>query len=392
MAHMMQTYHPLPVIFERGEGAYLFDAGGRRYLDFAAGIATSALGHGHPKLRQALFEQGAKLWHLSNFFTIPGQEQLAARLCSVSFAERAFFTNSGAEAVECGIKTMRKYFSHTGQPERWRIITFVNAFHGRTLADCAASGQAKMLQGFGPPMPGFDHVPFGDIDAVAAAIGNETAGILIEPIQGEGGINAASLDFLRQLRQLADRHGLLLFFDEIQCGLGRTGKLFAHEWAGVTPDVMALAKGLGSGFPLGACLATERAAGGMTYGTHGSTGGGNPLAMAIGQAVLEVLLAPGFLAEVERVAGLLRPGLERLVQSQPEVFSAVRGTGLMLGLVCRPANLQVVERLLANGLVTVPAGQNVIRLLPPLIIGDAEVALALDVLQQTGLEFRAVAA
>lgn len=383
MGHMLPTYQPKPVIFERGAGASLFDADGRRYLDYAAGIATSSLGHCHPAVVAALRAQADKLWHLSNYFRIPGQEELAAKLCGASFAEKIFFTNSGTEAIECSIKMARKYFSHSGQPARWRIIAADGAFHGRSLAACAASGQAKMLDGFGPPTPGFDRVPFGDLDAAAAAITAETAAILIEPIQGDGGLVPAPLDYLRGLRTLADRHGLLLMLDEIQCGMGRSGKLFAHEWAGIAPDIMAVAKGIGGGFPLGACLATERAASGMTYGTHGSTFGGNPLAMAVGNAVVDVILAPDFLDHVDRTARLLWNGLVELAALYPGAVREVRGAGLMLGLVAAIPNDTLIDRLLANGLVTVAAAQNVVRLLPPLIVSEAEVIEALDILRRT---------
>jgi acetylornithine/N-succinyldiaminopimelate aminotransferase len=389
---MMPTYQPKPVVFERGAGAWLFDTEGRRYLDFAAGIATSSLGHCHPAVVGALRAQADKLWHLSNYFRIPGQEELAGKLCAASFAEKVFFTNSGTEAIECSLKLARKYFTHTGQPERWRIIAAEGAFHGRSLAACAASGQPKMLDGFGPPSPGFDRVPFGDLAAAAAAITAETAAILIEPIQGDGGIVPATLDYLRGLRALADRHGLLLMLDEIQCGMGRSGKLFAHEWAGIAPDIAAVAKGIGGGFPLGACLATERAAAGMTYGTHGSTFGGNPLAMAVGNAVVDVILAPGFLDQVDRTARLLWRGLAEIARQHPTVVRAVRGAGMMLGLVAAVPNDQLIEHLLANGLVTVAAAQNVVRLLPPLIVTETEIGEALDILRRTCRECTAAAA
>ncbi|HYM31768.1 MAG TPA: aspartate aminotransferase family protein [Candidatus Cybelea sp.] len=383
MGHMMPTYHPSDLIFERGEGVYLFDAQGRRYLDFAAGIATSSLGHRHPQVVDALKAQADKLWHLSNYFAIPGQERLAGRLTAASFAEKVFFTNSGTEAIECSLKTARKYFSHIGESQRYRIIAAEGAFHGRSLAACAASGQPKMVDGFGPPMPGFDRVPFGDLAAVVRAIGPETAAILVEPIQGDGGIVPASLEYLRGLRRLADEHGLLLILDEIQCGMGRSGKLFAHEWAGITPDICAVAKGIGGGFPLGACLAAERAASGMTYGTHGSTFGGNPLAMAVGNAVADVILAPGFLDRVDRVARVLWQGLSDVAGSHPGVIADVRGAGLMLGLVAAVPNGVLLEKLLAGGLVTVGAAQNVVRLLPPLVVEEPHVSEALDILDRT---------
>ncbi|HUN52976.1 MAG TPA: aspartate aminotransferase family protein [Candidatus Sulfotelmatobacter sp.] len=383
MAHMMPTYKPTSVVFERGAGMRLFAADGRGYLDFAAGIATLALGHCHPETVAALKAQADKLWHTSNYFRIARQEELAGKLCGASFAEKVFFTNSGTEAIECSLKVARKYFSHIGQPERWRVIAAEGAFHGRSLAACAASGQPKMLDGFGPPTPGFDRVPFGDLAAAAAAVGAETAAILVEPVQGDGGIVPATLDYLRGLRALADRHGLLLILDEIQCGMGRSGKLFAHEWAGIAPDILATAKGLGGGFPLGACLASERAAGGMTYGTHGSTFGGNPLAMAVGNAVVDVILRPDFLPHVDRMARLLWHGLTEVAAAHPGVIREVRGAGLMLGLVAAVPNDLLIEHLLANGLVTVAAAQNVVRLLPPLIVEEADIAEALDILRRT---------
>ncbi len=379
---VLPTYQRADLSFERGEGAWLIDASGRRYLDFAAGIAVTALGHAHPHLVAALREQAGKVWHTSNLFRIPGQERLAERLVAATFADTVFFGNSGAEALECAIKMARKYHSATGNPERWRVITFEGAFHGRTLATIAAGGQAKHLEGFGPPVPGFDQVAFGDHDAMKAAIGPETAAILVEPVQGEGGIRPVPPQCLRGLRELCDAAGILLIFDEVQCGMGRTGKLFAHEWAGVAPDIMAVAKALGGGFPVGACLATERAAVGMVAGSHGSTYGGNPLAMAVGNAVLDVMLADGFLDHVNAMSNRLRQGLEGLVDSHPEVIEGVRGQGLMLGLKVRPANRDVMAAFRDQGLLSVAGGDNVVRLLPPLIIGEAEISAALGLIDQ----------
>jgi acetylornithine/N-succinyldiaminopimelate aminotransferase len=379
---VLPTYQRADLAFERGEGAWLVSEQGRRYLDFAAGIAVTALGHAHPHLVRALTEQAQKLWHTSNLFRIPGQERLAERLVAATFADTVFFGNSGAEALECAIKMARKYHSFTGTPERWRVITFEGAFHGRTLATIAAGGQAKHLEGFGPPVPGFDQVPFGDHEALKAAIGPETAAILVEPVQGEGGIRPVPPQCLRGLRELCDANNLLLIFDEVQCGMGRTGKLFAHEWAGVTPDIMAVAKALGGGFPVGACLATEKAAVGMVAGSHGSTYGGNPLAMAVGNAVLDVILEEGFLERVNDAALRLRQGLAMLADAHPTVIEEVRGQGLMLGLKVRPPNREVMAALREKGLLSVAGGDNVIRLLPPLIIGEAEISQAIAIIDE----------
>lgn len=384
---VMPTYARADVVFERGEGPYLYATDGRRFLDFAAGVAVNALGHAHPRLIKALTEQANKLWHTSNLFRVAGQESLATRLTQATFADTVFFTNSGAEAWECGAKLVRKYHYENGNPRRNRIITFEQAFHGRTLGAISAAKQEKLIKGFGPLLDGFDLVPFGDLDAARAAITEETAGICLEPIQGEGGIRVGSVEFLRGLRELCDQHGLLLFLDEIQSGMGRTGKLFAHEWAGITPDVMAVAKGIGGGFPLGACLATEKAASGMTAGTHGSTYGGNPLATAVGNAVLDVVLEPGFLDGVQRIAGVFQGRLRDLAGQFPAVFKEVRGQGLLLGLVCGPTNGDVVAKARANGLLTVPAGDNVVRVLPPLNITEAHVEEAVGILAQTAREF-----
>ena len=373
---VLPTYARAPMSFVKGEGSWLIEENGQRYLDLGGGIAVTSLGHAHPKLVQALKDQAENLWHTSNLYRIPNQEKLAEKLVAETFADTVFFTNSGAEAMECSIKMARKYFSHHDMPQRTKIIAFKDAFHGRTLGTIAAAGGEKLLKGFGPQLAGFIHVPFGDLAAVAAAIDDETAAILIEPVQGEGGIISADDTFLRGLRALCDEHGLLLIMDEIQCGMGRTGRLFAHEWSGVTPDIMAVAKGIGGGFPLGACLATERAAAGMVAGTHGSTYGGNPLACAVGNAVVDIIADKAFLAGVNRKAGLFRQKLEGLVAAHPDVFEGVRGLGLMIGLVCKIPNLDVVKAGYDEFVLTVPGGQNVIRLLPALTISDDEIAEA----------------
>jgi acetylornithine/N-succinyldiaminopimelate aminotransferase len=379
---VMPTYGRADLAFERGSGAWLYTSDGRRFLDFASGVAVTGLGHAHPHLVKALTEQAEKLWHASNVFRIPGQERLAQRLTEATFADTVFFANSGAEAIECGLKMIRKYYDDTGHQERYRVITCTGAFHGRTLATISAAGQEKHLQGFLPEVDGFDHVAFGNLNELRAAIGPETAAVLVEPVQGEGGMRAASPEYLRALRQVCDEYGLLLFFDEVQCGMGRTGKLFAHEWAGVTPDIMAIAKALGGGFPVSACLATERAAVGMTQGTHGSTFGGNPLAMAVGNAVLDVMLAPGFIENVQRSADRLRQELMRLAKRHPSIVEEIRGKGLMIGLKLGVPNAEMQARLREQGLLTVTAGDNVLRILPPLIIGDAEIAEAAAILER----------
>jgi acetylornithine/N-succinyldiaminopimelate aminotransferase len=378
----MPNYARIDLAFARGEGAYLFTEDGRRFLDFGSGVAVTALGHGHPHLIAALKDQIEKVWHVSNLYRVPQQERLAQRLVDASFADTAFFCNSGAEALEAGIKIMRHAQHDAGHPERYRIITMEGAFHGRTLATLAAGGQEKYLKGFTPKVEGFDQVAFGNLNELRAAVTPATAGILVEPIQGEGGIRLAAPDYLEGLRAVADEFRLMLMFDEVQCGIGRTGKLFAYQWSGVTPDVMALAKGLGGGFPVGACLATERAAAGMTAGTHGSTFGGNPLAMTAGNAVLDVLLEDGFLERVDRTARGFRTRLEELVPRHPRVFEAVRGAGLLLGLKCVVANTDMMTRLREAGLLTVAAGDNVVRLLPPLIVGQTELDAALDILER----------
>ncbi|MBN8997320.1 MAG: aspartate aminotransferase family protein [Rhizobiales bacterium] len=372
-SHIYDTFARAPLAFERGEGVWLYTADGRRYLDFTGGIAVNSLGHAHPKLIAALTEQAGKLWHVSNLFEIPGQEKLAATLCAHTFADKVFFGNSGTEATECAIKTVRRYHFVAGHPERYRIITFAGAFHGRTLAALAATGNPKYIEGMGPKADGFDQVPLGDIKAVEAAITPETAAIFIEPIQGEGGVRVPSNQFLRQLRALCDRHGLLLVFDEVQTGIGRTGKLFAYEWTGVTPDVMTAAKGIGGGFPLGACLATAEAARGMTAGSHGTTFGGNPLAMAVGQAVVDTILADGFLDHVRKVGLYARQRLAAVIDAHPDVFAEVRGEGLLIGLRCVLPVAEVAKALRDQGMLAAAAGENVLRLLPPLIVTEADV-------------------
>ncbi len=372
----MPTYARADLAFERGEGVWLHADNGRRYLDFGGGIAVSSVGHSHPHLVKALTDQAQKLWHSSNVYRIPEGERLAQRLRDLTFADVVFFTNSGAEAMEGAIKTARKYHSANGHPERTRIVTFEGAFHGRTLATIAAGGQKKYLEGFGPVSPGFDQVPFGDHKALEAAIGPETAAILVEPVQGEGGIRVLPTQCLRGLRELCDKHGLLLIFDEVQSGVGRTGKLFAHEWAGIAPDIMAVAKGIGGGFPMGAFLATAEAAKGMTAGTHGSTYGGNPLAMAVGNALLDIVAEPEFLAHVEQTALLLKQRLAELKDRYPSVIAEIRGKGLLMGIRTVVANTDLVAELREQGMLTIGAGDNVVRLLPPLTIGEAEVAEA----------------
>jgi acetylornithine/N-succinyldiaminopimelate aminotransferase len=360
-------------VFERGQGAYLFTASGERYLDFASGVAVTALGHAHPHLVKSLAEQSEKLWHVSNLHRIPGQERLGQRLCAETFADYVFFANSGAEAVEGAMKVARRYHFKRGSPERYRFVTFEGAFHGRTLATISAGGQAKHLEGFGPPVDGFDHVPLGDIGAVEAVIGETTAGVMIEPIMGEGGMREVSWPFLQDLRALCDEKGIVLLLDEVQSGMGRTGRLFAHEWAGITPDVMAVAKGLGGGFPVGAVLATEEVGSAMTPGSHGSTFGGNPLAMAVGNAVLDVMLAPGFLDHVGAMGLRLKQRLAALKDQHGDIIEEVRGQGLMLGLKCKVPNQSLQQALAAERLLAVQAGDNVVRLLPPLIVGEAEI-------------------
>jgi acetylornithine/N-succinyldiaminopimelate aminotransferase len=373
----MGVYSRTPLAFERGEGARLYTTDGDAYLDCMAGIAVNALGHANPILVKALKDQAEKLWHVSNIFTIPGQERLAKALTDATFADEVFFTNSGSEAIECAIKTARKYHWSKGQPERIDIIGFEGSFHGRTLGAINASGNANYLEGFGPLLPGFVHAKFGDLDALKALVGPTTAAIILEPVQGEGGARSWPDADLSAIRQLCNETGTLLIYDEIQCGLGRTGKLFAHEWAGEAgPDIMALAKALGGGFPLGACLATAEAAKGMTAGTHGSTFGGNPLAMAAGNAVLDVMLAPGFLEGVRRTALVFKQKLAEIKDLYPSVIAEVRGEGLLVGLRAMVPNAELVDELRAEKTIVAAAGDNVVRLLPPLVVSEEEIAEA----------------
>ncbi len=371
---LMPVYPRCDVRPVKGEGAYLIGERGERYLDFASGIAVNLLGHDHPHLVGAIQRQAATLMHVSNLYGSPQGERLAQRLVDATFADTVFFTNSGAEAVECAIKTARRYHHADGNPQRHTLIAFNNAFHGRTLGTISATNQEKMRDGFAPLLPGFDYAPFDDLDAARALVGDHTAGFLIEPVQGEGGIRPASQEFLQGLRAMCDEHGLMLVFDEVQCGVARTGTLYAHEQYGLVPDIMATAKGIGGGFPLGACLATEAAAKGMVIGTHGSTYGGNPLAMAAGDAVLDVVLGDGFLEGVRATGDRLRGALEQMIPNHDDLFDHVRGMGLMLGLKMKVESRPFVAHLRDNhGLLTVAAGDNVVRILPPLTIGQAEI-------------------
>jgi acetylornithine/N-succinyldiaminopimelate aminotransferase len=373
-SHLLPVFARADVAFDRGEGCWLIATNGDRYLDFGSGVAVNGLGHCHPHLVAAMTAQLSKVWHVSNLYKIPDGERLATRLCEASFADVCFFANSGAEAVECAIKMARKYQAASGRSERYRIITFEGAFHGRTLATIAAGGQAKYLEGFGPPVEGFDQVALGDLEAVKKAIGPETAAIMIEPVQGEGGVRTAPNAFLKALRELCDRNGLLLIFDEVQCGMGRTGELFAYKRTGVTPDIMPLAKALGGGFPIGACLATHEAAKGMTAGTHGSTFGGNPLAMAAGNAVLDVMLAPEFMENVRRNSLLLKQKLAGICDRYPDIVNEVRGEGLLVGLRAVVPAGDLSNAIRDEKLLTVAAGENVVRMLPPLIVSEAEIS------------------
>ena len=393
-SQLFAAFARAPLRFERGEGVRLYTPDGTDYLDFAAGIAVNALGHCHPHLVDALKRQAEQLWHVSNLYESGHQERLAERLCAASFAERVFFTNSGSESLECAFKTARRYHYDRGAPERVDIITFEGAFHGRTLAAIAAGGNEKYITGFGPRVPGFPQLAFGDHEALKAAIGPTTAAILIEPIQGEGGLRPVPHQCLRGLRELCDEHGILLIYDEVQCGIGRTGRLFAHQWVGsdgpyggrgAEPDIMAIAKGIGGGFPVGACLATDDAASAMQPGTHGTTYGGNPLAMAVGNAVLDIVLEEGFLDTVHQRGLDLRQGLAALVDANPDMFEGVRGDGLMQGLICKVANTQVVGAMREARLLSVPAGANVVRFLPPLTVTREEMREALE-RAQTGVD------
>jgi acetylornithine/N-succinyldiaminopimelate aminotransferase len=388
ITQVLPNYSRAPLRFVKGEGCWLFDEKNKRYLDLGAGIAVTALGHAHPELVAAIQEQATKLWHVSNLYEIPNQEELAERLVSETFSDTVFFTNSGAESMECAIKMARKYWFEKGEPNRSTIITFDNAFHGRTMATISAVGSEKLTKGFGPLLPGFIQIPIEEdnYSQLKNKIQDpDVAAIIVEPIQGEGGIIPLSDDFLKVIRNFCDQTGVLLIFDEIQCGIGRTGKLFAHEWAGVYPDIMAIAKGIGNGFPLGACLATEEAASGMTAGTHGSTYGGNPLACAVGLKVLDIVSHPDFLADVSRKAGFFRQKLESLIAEHSEIFELVRGEGLMLGMKCKVPNMDVVAMAYKHNLLLVPGGDNVIRLLPALNISEVELTEAFDRLEQTAL-------
>ncbi|MCT4556376.1 MAG: aspartate aminotransferase family protein [Pelagimonas sp.] len=386
---VLPTYNRAPLNFEKGEGAWLIEKDGRRFLDLGSGIAVNALGHAHPALVEALTDQAQKLWHVSNLYEIPQQQALADKLVETSFADTVFFTNSGTEACELAVKMARKYWFEKDQPERVDIITYSGSFHGRSSAGIAAAGSEKMVHGFGPILGGFVHLDWLDLEATKEAISDKTAAVLVEPVQGEGGIRPMPDADLKALRALCDEAGILLILDEVQCGVGRTGRLFAHEWAGITPDIMMVAKGIGGGFPLGAVLATEEAASGMTAGTHGSTYGGNPLGCAVGKAVLDIVSAPGFLDGVNARSGLLRQRLEGLVASYPDVFEGVRGAGLMLGLKCvKPAG-DVVQAGYDAQVITVPAADNVVRLLPPLTLSDAEIHEAVDRLEQAAQSLQA---
>jgi acetylornithine/N-succinyldiaminopimelate aminotransferase len=385
----MPTYGRWDVAVERGEGCYLYATDGRKFLDFTSGIAVTSLGHCHPRLIEAVTAQAQKLWHVSNLFQIPGQQKLAERLVAHSFADTVFFNNSGAEAVELSLKVARKYQSETGHPERYRVIGCHGSFHGRSFATLAAAGAEGYLKGFGPVMDGFDHVAFNNLNEMRAAVTDQTAAILVEPVQGEGGVRAPSADYLRGLRAICDEFGLLLVYDEVQCGMGRTGKLFAHEWAGVAPDVMAVAKALGNGFPIGACLATEKAAVGMVGGTHGSTFGGNPMAVACGNAVLDVMLDPSFFDRVQRTSRLLWNKLSVLTEAYPKLFAEPRGSGLLLGIKCVIPAGDFVAKLRAEGLLCLTAGDNVLRILPPLIVGEREIEEGLGIIDKVAKEWPA---
>lgn len=389
ISSVLPTYNRAPFSFVKGEGSWLIEADGRRFLDLGAGIAVNALGHANPVLTAALTKQAGALWHTSNLYQIPQQQALADKLVDATFADTVFFTNSGTESCELAVKMVRKYWYEKGDPSRTEIITFSGSFHGRSSAGIAAAGSEKMTKGFGPLLPGFVHLPFGDHEAIAPAITRQTAAIMIEPVQGEGGIIPLPDQCLKGLRDMCDENGILLILDEVQCGVGRTGKLFAHEWAGIEPDIMMVAKGIGGGFPLGCVLATEKAASGMTAGTHGSTYGGNPLGCAVGNAVMDVINTPEFLAEVNRKASLLRQKLEGLIAAHPDVFECVRGQGLMIGLKCKAANTDVVQAGYDQHLLTVPAADNTIRLLPPLTISDEEIGEAVDRLDRAAASLAA---
>ena len=379
---LLPNYNRAPLAFERGEGAWLWTTDGRRFLDFGAGIATASVGHGNKHLAGAIAEQAMKVMHVSNLYRIPQAEMLASRLVAATFADTVFFCNSGAEANEGMIKMVRRAMFATGKPERFKIICFEGAFHGRTLATLAATGNHHYLEGFGPPVEGFVHVPMNNLNAVRDAIDGQTAAIMVEPVQGEGGIRSADIDFLKGLRAACDEFGLFLALDEIQCGMGRTGKLFAHEWAGIEPDVISAAKGIGGGFPLGAVLAKEAVGKYLVPGTHGTTYGGNPLACTAGNAVLDIIMAPGFLGEVIRKGDVLKAELAKMVVDFPTVFSEARGKGLILGLKCEVPAGGVQAAFTAEGLMTVTAGENVVRIVPPLVITDSDIAEAVAMMRR----------
>lgn len=386
---LMPVYQKVDIYFERGEGIYLYDDKGNRYIDFVGGIAITGLGHCHPAIVKALKDQAEKVWVVSNAYRTHVGERLAQRLVDLTFADTVFFQNSGVEAWECGIKVIRKYFSTIGQPQRYKVISFQGCFHGRTLAAIAASKAEKMVKGFGPQTEGFDQVAWGNLNEVRAAITEETAAILIEPVIGEGGMKAAEPEFLQALRKTCDEFGLLLYFDEIQCGMGRTGKMFAHEWANVTPDVMCIAKAFGNGFPIGACLATAKAAQGMVPGTHGSTYGGNPLATAVSNAVLDVMTAPGFLDHAKKMGDYMWKKFAEMPKKHPKVFSDHRGKGLMQGLKTVPLNTDVIKALRDEKLLSVAAGENVIRFLPPMIVTEAQIDEAMAVVDKVAKKLAA---
>ena len=388
---VLPTYARAPLHFVKGEGSWLIDETGRRFLDMGSGIAVNVLGHAHPDLVAALTEQAGKIWHLSNLYEIPQQEALADKLVEESFADTVFFTNSGTESCELAVKMARKYWYEKGQPERIEILTFDGCFHGRSSAAIAASGAEKMVKGFGPMLEGFVHLPWGDHEALKAAVTDKTAAILVEPVQGEGGIRPLPDQCLQGLRKLCDETGVLLILDEVQCGVGRTGKLFAHEWSGIAPDIMMVAKGIGGGFPLGAVLATENAASGMVVGTHGSTYGGNPLGCAVGKAVLDRVADPAFLDGVRNRAGFLRQKLEGLVANHPDVFESVRGSGMMIGIRCKMAPADVVKAGYEAGIITIPAADNIVRLLPALNITEQEISEAITRLDATATALEATA-
>lgn len=384
-SHLLPIHNRIEIRFTHGKGLYLYSQDGKKYLDFGAGIAVNSLGHCHPNLVKTIKNQASKLWHVSNYYQINELDKFANNLAKHTFADYIFFCNSGAEAVECGIKMIRRYFYNLNQPERNRIITFSGAFHGRTIATISAAAKKKYLEGFEPSLEGFDNIEFGNLEAVKKAITKNTAGILIEPIQGEEGIRVSSQEFIKQLRHLADQNGLLLFFDEVQCGMGRTGYLYAYEYYDIIPDIVASAKGIGGGFPIGACLATKKAASGMTIGTHGTTYGGNPLAMAVGDIVLQTIMKDGFLKKVRANGNLLKKDLQILKTEFPDIIDEIRGVGLMIGLKLNPnyKNTDVINLLKDNGLLVVGAGENVIRILPPLIIAKKHIKEALLIFKKS---------